>query len=455
MSYQSTPEDRKRAYVIGGIYVFLALVLGVMLLKIWPPVPWPAPKNPEDSRRLNALIAEIGCQEPSPSTSASPTATPAGTPATNTPTPTPTATPNTGQPGTQTTPAAGTQPPPTGQTGAPTTGQPATGAGTTPPTGQGAGTTPTTTGAPAGSAVAGQTNPANGVVVDRTGEIISIPINLFGICRRTTFDERLLLLVIVAGILGAFVHGATSLADYIGNNNFNKSWTWFYLLRPGVGMALALVFYFVIRGGFLSTTGGAQDINPYGIAALAGLVGMFSKQATDKLSEVFGTLFRSAPGEGDAKRQDPLSPAPGGARLQLNPTSVVAGGEGLTLQVTGTGFVNGARVQVNDAPQPTTFVSSTALSAQIARETIASPATLRITVVNPDNTRFGPSDLIVSASGEAASPQETTVPGEAALPEETPVAGEGGDQDLIDGCEVEMKADTADEELPVTKGGVG
>jgi hypothetical protein len=81
-------------------------------------------------------------------------------------------------------------------------------------------------------------------------------------------------------------------------------------------MALALVFYFVVRGGFLTTSGGAKDINPYGIAALAGLVGMFSKQATDKLSEVFSTLFRAAKGEGDDKRAGSLSAAgqkPGGS----------------------------------------------------------------------------------------------------------------------------------------------
>ena len=290
-------------------------------------------------------------------------------------------------------------------------------------------------------------------MVDRTGEIISIPINVFGMCRRTTFDERLLLLVIVTGMLGAFVHGATSLADYIGNNNFNRSWTWFYLLRPAVGMALALVFYFVIRGGFLSTTGGAQDINPYGIAALAGLVGMFSKQATDKLSEVFGTLFRSAPGEGDDRRQDPLRPRPNGGTLQLNPTSVVAGGEGFPLQVTGTGFVDGARIHVNDAPQPTTFVSSTTLTTQIARETIASPATLQITVVNPDETRFGPVDLVVSANGGPAPPAETPVPG-AARREETPIQDEDvGEQVLVDEGEEEVNAETPDEGKPPTEPG--
>src|SRR6185369_11055703 len=141
----------------------------------------------------------------------------------------------------------------------------------------------------------------------------------------------------------------------LGNNAFNKNWTWFYLLRPAIGMALALVFYFAIRGGFLSTTGGAKDINPYGIAALAGMVGMFSKQATDKLGEIFSTLFRSG---GDDRRDDPLHGTTGAA-LKIEPSTVVAGGNEFKLTVNGTGFVNGATININDNPQPTSFVSAT------------------------------------------------------------------------------------------------
>ena len=175
MSYQSTPEDRRRAYLLGGVYIVLAIILGLMLFKIWPPVPWPAPKDDAENQKLAAYLTESGCPpQPTPS--------------------------------------------------------PCPGCPTTSPD------------------------------VDRSGDIITIPIRLYGNkCVGTTFDERLLLLVIVAGILGAFVHGATSLADYIGNNNFNRTWTWFYVLRPAIGMALALVFYFVIRGGFLTTSGGAKD----------------------------------------------------------------------------------------------------------------------------------------------------------------------------------------------------
>ncbi len=197
-------------------------------------------------------------------------------------------------------------------------------------------------------------------------------------------------------MLGSFVHGATSLADYIGNNNFKKSWSWFYLLRPVIGMALALVFYFVIRGGFLTTSGGAKDINPYGIAALAGLVGMFSKQATDKLSEVFGTLFRSAPGEGDAKRSDSLTPKAPVTVTSVDPATVPAGTVGQTITVTGTNFLDGAQVYLDDQEQETTFVDATKVTASLDDALLAAPATLTLKVVNEDGNESAPIDFVVT-----------------------------------------------------------
>jgi uncharacterized membrane protein YeaQ/YmgE (transglycosylase-associated protein family) len=462
MPYRSTPQDKRTARRIGVIYLFLAFLLGLMLIKIWPPMPWPAAKNPEDSPRVDAIIAaaQAGCSESQTQSNNNQAATATQTPAaaagvnnsqTPTPTPTATATPTPS-------PAGAQRPAPANNAGGPQKFGPAAG-GTTPPTEN---TPPKSDG--------GSENKPNppAAVVDRTGQIISLPIQLYpGRCVQTTFDERLILLVIVAGILGAFVHGATSLADFLGNNNFNSSWSWFYFLRPAIGMSLALVFYFVIRGGFLSTTGGASDINPYGIAALAGLVGMFSKQATDKLSEVFGTLFRAAPGQGDAKRQDPLKPPP--VPIKLDPSIVVAGGEAFKLTVSGTGFVQGDTIKVNETTPPTTVESATTLSAQIPKETIATPATLKVTVVNPDQTAIGSADLVVSAPAApgapgapgASTPADGAPPAPPAPPlgetpaEETPVSGEEtGDNELIDGCDVDMEADTPDEDLPITKGGV-
>jgi len=48
---------------------------------------------------------------------------------------------------------------------------------------------------------------------------------------------------------------------------------------------------------------GHKNISPYGIAGVASLAGMFSKQATDKLREVFDSLFKA---EGDKERSDKL-----------------------------------------------------------------------------------------------------------------------------------------------------
>ncbi|MBN1612743.1 MAG: hypothetical protein JW940_39335 [Polyangiaceae bacterium] len=120
-------------------------------------------------------------------------------------------------------------------------------------------------------------------------------------------EPRLILLVLLTGALGSYVHAATSFVTYVGNRTLRASWTWWYLLRPFIGMVLALIFYFVIRGGLLSAGTEATGVSAFGVAAIAGLVGMFSKQATDKLQELFDSLFRTQAGKGDDQRQDKLT----------------------------------------------------------------------------------------------------------------------------------------------------
>jgi len=122
----------------------------------------------------------------------------------------------------------------------------------------------------------------------------------------TNVEARLLLLVVVTGALGSFVHTATSFGDFVGNQKLSTNWVWWYILRPFIGMALAAVVYAAIRAGFLTGGGTPNTLNLFGVAALSGMVGMFSKQATDKLSEVFNTLFRTAPGGGDVQRNEGL-----------------------------------------------------------------------------------------------------------------------------------------------------
>jgi hypothetical protein len=106
-------------------------------------------------------------------------------------------------------------------------------------------------------------------------------------------ETRYLLIVVLTGALGSYIHAATSFADFIGNRQLYGSWAWWYALRPFIGVALALIVYFAVRGGLIGGTTGADSLSPYGVAAIAGLAGMFSKQATDKLREVFENLFKT------------------------------------------------------------------------------------------------------------------------------------------------------------------
>ena len=114
-------------------------------------------------------------------------------------------------------------------------------------------------------------------------------------------EARLILLVLLAGALGSYIHAATSFVTFAGNRSLKSSWVWWYVLRPFIGSTLALIFYFIIRGGFLSVGSEVNNISVFGMTGLAGLVGMFSKNAIDKLKEVFETLFK---GEGDEVRTD-------------------------------------------------------------------------------------------------------------------------------------------------------
>lgn len=180
------------------------------------------------------------------------------------------------------------------------------------------------------------------------------PVTLFkgAITFRHSVEVRLLLIALLAGALGAFVHAATSFADFVGNRKLSGSWVWWYLLRPFIGMALALVFYFVVRAGFISPSAGAGDMNPFGIAAMAGLVGMFSKQATDKLSEVFTAVFGA---KGDERRGGKLQ---GPTVTSIDPVLGPVTGK-TTVKITGTGFLPDARVTFDGKAATSVVVDTT------------------------------------------------------------------------------------------------
>jgi len=136
-----------------------------------------------------------------------------------------------------------------------------------------------------------------------SGEVAE-PLALLGsrVDAATDPDARLILIAALSALLGSFVHSATSFATYLGNHKLLRAWVGWYVLRPVIGMALGLVFYFLLRAG-LVTTESASAVNEFGVAAVSALAGMFSKQAADKLEEVFDGVLASPK---DAARSDKL-----------------------------------------------------------------------------------------------------------------------------------------------------
>ena len=177
--------------------------------------------------------------------------------------------------------------------------------------------------------------------------------------RITLFDGRivfrprpesvLILLVILAGALGAYVHAATSFAKYVGTRRFARSWYWWYLVRIPIGSALALILYFALLGGLVSGDATSKVVNPYGVAALAALAGLFSRQAVDKLAEVFDTFFRTRPEDGDPDALE--TPVPDLDKVE--PTSFSsAQAQDLTLRGRGFDEASSVLIQATDSDAP-------------------------------------------------------------------------------------------------------
>lgn len=116
----------------------------------------------------------------------------------------------------------------------------------------------------------------------------------------------------VTTILGYLSHASVK-------KDFDSAYVPWYVARPLMGVLLGLVFYFVVRGGLvlLMAPGGEgemqENLDPWGIAALGALVGLFSKNAIEKLREIFDTLFRT---EADL-RNDILNKLPDDLKKQV------------------------------------------------------------------------------------------------------------------------------------------
>ncbi|MBC7774532.1 MAG: hypothetical protein H7246_03770 [Phycisphaerae bacterium] len=191
-------------------------------------------------------------------------------------------------------------------------------------------------------------------------------------------DQCYLLLVLIMGAVGSWLHAVSSCLDFVGNRNFVASWITWYLMRPILGSMMAVVFYVVIRAGLFPQGGGAIDaINPFSIAALAGMVGLFTQRASKKLGDVFDALFPTL-----QKDKDPLESKPE-TITQLMPAQFAVGATSLKVQVSGSNFTSKSNAFVNGKHRNTNFIDKGNLEFMLDPEDVATAGNLQVTVYDP------------------------------------------------------------------------
>lgn len=238
--------------------------------------------------------------------------------------------------------------------------------------------------------------------VSTTGQCSIFQLWLGNPARSCNGETLLLWVTILVGAIGALIHAWSSLATYIGNRTYVASWTLWYCARPLIGAMLAVLFYVVIRGGFLGTSVDTSNLNLYSFAALAGLVGMFSKQAADKLEEVFSVLFKSGAGKGDDERVDkPVDTTSGAGEsfsIVLTP-SAVRKGESSDIAITGEGLSAASRVFVDDVLREATQAGDGTLTIRITAEDTKTEGDrhIRVTASEQDDAPFAVASLRVIA----------------------------------------------------------
>ncbi len=212
------------------------------------------------------------------------------------------------------------------------------------------------------------------------------PFRLFGLYCDWPADKRMLFTVVMAGAIGSLVHALTSFTDFVGNNRFSANWIWWYALRLPIGSALAIFFYFIVRGGLLvPNLGSGLDstfsvkatlgMNPYSIAAFAALAGMFARSATDKLSEVFDAMMSR---KNPVKRDDPLH---GSATLDVKPAKLTKG-KPEPLVVSGKGFSKETEVKINGVKRDFEFANNQ-IKIVISEADVKDKGTLELGIKNP------------------------------------------------------------------------
>ncbi len=211
---------------------------------------------------------------------------------------------------------------------------------------------------------------------------------LLGLQFSLTRELQLLMLALLAGALGSFVHALKSFGDFVGNRTLTASWFWWYITRPFLGAALAAIFYAALRGGFMAgTQADAKSVNQFGVITIGALVGMFADKASDKLADIFDMLFKGTDTRG-GKLAAPIID-------RLNPPSVPHGSPTTDLKIIGDRLGSVTTVKFDNVVHPHGAVTQTEITVPLTAAELAAPKTIKISVVG-DNGESPTKDLQIT-----------------------------------------------------------
>ncbi|MEW2354470.1 IPT/TIG domain-containing protein [Spirillospora sp. NPDC029432] len=209
----------------------------------------------------------------------------------------------------------------------------------------------------------------------------SVALRLFGWRPVIGREASFFVIVMAAGALGAVVHALRSLYWYVGNRSLRRSWLMMYLLLPVTGALFGLIVYLVLRGGLTSPAGGFTEVNPYGMAAIAALVGLFSQETAEKLRAVFQTLLSPA----KAGRDQALPP-------RVHAVEPAGAPVGSVVIVRGVGLGSASAVRFGAAEAAVTDVTDTRLQTTVP----PGASTGRLVVTTPAGSATSPADFTVA-----------------------------------------------------------
>lgn len=209
----------------------------------------------------------------------------------------------------------------------------------------------------------------------------AVPIRLIPDPPRPTL---ILVIAMLFGALGALLHAINSFIAFVGSEKFVSSWGLFYLARPFVGAIMALLVLAVFKGQLAVEVVSTTDF--FSVAAICGLVGMFSDRSAEKLKEVFDVVLGPKVDSRANKLSNNVQAGSAATKpviASVTPDKLAAGSAVQLLEVKGSGFSAKCKGQINGKNRVATVQSETQLSIALEAVDVSAPEMLAVTVLSP------------------------------------------------------------------------